>query len=463
MLLEATSYVTDVPYAQTFIRELAPAWLDHVALVSGFAPPSRDRKFAWCDLGCGQGMTATILAATHPAGHFCGIDFMAMHIENARRFAKECGIDNVEFHSADFATAIDTDFDGFDYIVSHGVYSWVNEQTQNDLQRFIDRHLKPGGLAYLSYYTIPGRAVDIPVQRLARALGLPLSGNSASRCAAAIEIVNKLTELKAPALVGSPMAMYLKEHPAGPLLAYLSHELMLEHWHPLCVTDVRAAMRKIGLLPAGSATLVDNYDSFVLGQTARQTLATIADPDTREFARDFLIDQFFRRDIFIRRSKALDENERRAQLLGSCFALMRPIKTIEYKMQTPAGQLRYDNPVARKIVAALVAGPRTLIDICAEIDLGPQDALANALVLCAADVLRPVERSRIAIRNLNDAIYRRLGGPEEIRYLALPFGTALPIDSTLQSLIKGGESTKKEEGEGHEWRDFLGTHGILPL
>ena len=119
--------------------------------------------------------------------------------------------------------------------------------------------------------------------------------------------------------------------------------------------------------------------------------------------------------------------------------------------------------MARKIIAALAAGPRTLIDICAEIDLDPQDALANALVLCAADVLRPVERSRIAIRNLNDAIYRRLGGPEEVRYLALPFGTALPIDSTLQSLIKGGESTKKEEGERHEWRDFLGTHGILPL
>src|SRR5262249_13537346 len=147
---EAASYVTDVPYVRTFVRELAPAWLDHVALLSGFDPPRRDPEFAWCDLGCGQGLTAAILAATHPNGRFCGIDFMTTHIESAQRFATECGIKNAEFYAADFATAGETDFGRFDYIVSHGVYSWVNEQTQDAMLRFIDRHLKPGGLVYVS-------------------------------------------------------------------------------------------------------------------------------------------------------------------------------------------------------------------------------------------------------------------------------------------------------------------------
>jgi SAM-dependent methyltransferase len=457
MQLEATTYVTDVPYVRTFIRELAPAWLDHVALVSGFVPPSRNGEFSWCDLGCGQGLTATIFAATHPTGRFVGIDFMATHIENARRFAAECGIKNVEFHAADFAAATEADFGGFDYIVSHGVYSWVDDRTQNALRRFIDCYLKPGGLAYVSYYAIPGRAADVPVQRLVRTLGLTLSGDSASRCAAAIEIVNKLTELKVPALVGSPIAMSLKEN-ARLRLAYLSHELMLEHWQPLCVTEVRAAMRSIGLQPAGSAALVENYDSFVLGKVARKTLATIADPDARELARDFFIDQFFRRDIFIRQGRELDANERRAQLLATCFALTSPVNAIEYKMQTPAGQLRYDNAVARNIVAALAGGPRLLVDICTEFDLSPQDVLANALVLSAGGALRPVERSRTAVQNLNEAICRRLGGPEEIRNFALQCGTALPIDDALLSLIRGNEPAKKEEGR--EWRDFLGAYGI---
>jgi hypothetical protein len=79
-------------------------------------------------------------------------------------------------------------------------------------------------------------------------------------------------------------------------------------------------------------------------------------------------------------------------------------------------------------------------------------------MLSAADALRPVERSRAPVSELNEAIYRRLSGPEEIRFLALPCGTALPIDDVLLSLIKGNETMKK--GKGGEWRDFLAAHGL---
>src|SRR4051794_12944444 len=70
-------YVTDIPYMRGFKPMLAPAWLDFVALLGGVRPPARGDGFAWCDLGCGQGVTAAILAATHPAGEFHGIDAMA--------------------------------------------------------------------------------------------------------------------------------------------------------------------------------------------------------------------------------------------------------------------------------------------------------------------------------------------------------------------------------------------------
>jgi SAM-dependent methyltransferase len=453
-----TGYVDDVPYVRTFTRELAPAWLDHVAMVSGFAPPSRAGGFAWCDLGCGQGLTATILAATHLSGRFCGIDFMAAHVENARRFAAECAVKNVEFHAADFSAAIETDFEGFDYIVSHGVYSWVDAQSQAALLRFVDRHLKPGGLVYVSYYAMPGRAADLPFQRLVRALGLTLSGDTAKRCAEAIETVNRLTELKAPALVGSPMAVRLKDHPEDFQLAYLSHELMPTNWEPLCVTDFRAVMCSIGLVPVGSATLIENYDSFVLGQAARRTLAAIADVDARELARDFLIDQFFRRDVFVRRGRVLYGTERRSKLLASTFALVHPVDAIEYTVKTPAGRVRYDNAVARGIVTALAAGPCPLANVSTEFSLASEDVLANALMLSAANALRPVEGSRVPTRNLNEAIYRRLGGPEEIRFLALPCGTALPINDILLRLIEGRETIK--EGDDQGWRSMLAAHGV---
>jgi SAM-dependent methyltransferase len=453
-----SGYVNDVPYVRTFTRELAPAWLDHVAMVSGIAPPSRAGEFAWCDLGCGQGLTATILAATHPHGRFCGVDLMTAHVENAWRFAAECAVKNVEFHDADFSAAVEIDFEGFDYIVSHGVYSWVDAESQTAFLRFVDRHLRPGGLVYISYYAMPGRAADLPFQRLVRALGLTLSGDTAKRCAEAIETVNKLTELKAPSLVGSPMALAVMERPADFQLAYLSHELMPANWEPLCVTDFRAAMRSVGLVPVGSATLIENYDSFVLGHAARRTLAAIADPDARELARDFLIDQFFRRDVFIRRGRILNETERRAKLLASFFGLVLPADAIEYTVKTPAGRVRYDNAIARYIVAALAAGPRPLADISGEFAGASEDLLANALVLSAAGALRPVEGRRIPTRNLNEAIYRRLGGLEEIRFLALPCGTALPINDVLLHLIERRETINKDDYRG--WRDMLAAHGV---
>src|SRR4051794_39545898 len=105
MVVQVDGYVTDVPYVRDFIPRLAPAWLDHVAVVSGVAPPARKDGFAWCDLGCGQGVTAAMLAATHPAGQFHGVDAMPGHVDHGRRFAAEADVANVSFHAADFAAA----------------------------------------------------------------------------------------------------------------------------------------------------------------------------------------------------------------------------------------------------------------------------------------------------------------------------------------------------------------------
>src|ERR1700747_3473347 len=121
MAREDDGYAADIPYLRDFKPMVAPAWLDHVALVAGIEPPIRRNDFAWCDLGCGQGVTAAILAATHPAGVFHGIDVMAVHIDHARRLAAEAAISNVSFHISRFAAALDLELPRFDYIVVHGV------------------------------------------------------------------------------------------------------------------------------------------------------------------------------------------------------------------------------------------------------------------------------------------------------------------------------------------------------
>jgi SAM-dependent methyltransferase len=429
MILDAAGYVTDVPYLRNFIRPTMPAWLDHVAVVSGFAPPDRNAGFAWCDLGCGHGVTAAILAATHPKATVYGIDIMPVHIDHARRLAADAAIRNATFAVADFDSAAELDLPSFDYIVSHGVYSWVDKRVRESWRRFVDRHLKPGGFVYVSYNAMPGRATDLPLQRLLRALAQTMPGNSQERLSPALEIVNELVDLKAPALITSPMATRLKRKGGTQdrPLPFLTHEFMSASWDVLCVTDVRADLAEIGLQPVGSATLIENYDSFVLGRAARERLATIGDRNARELVRDFLINQSFRRDVFVRGGRRLTENERRSWLLDNSYALALPANEVEFVMSTPAGRLNFDNPASRHIVHALASGPRRLADI-ADPSIETQDLVANALTLCASNAVWPVESNRSPVAKVNSTIFTRLTGPEEINWLALPFGTAVPVD-----------------------------------
>jgi SAM-dependent methyltransferase len=457
MVVQVKGYVTDVPYVRAFVLESAPAWLDHVALVSGRAPPVRREGFAWCDLGCGQGVTAAMLAATHPAGQFHGIDAMPEHIDHARRLAAEAKIANVSFHASDFAAATDLDLPKFDYIVAHGVYSWIGLQVRADIRAFVDRHLKPGGLVYLSYNAMPGRAADLPFQRLIRAIGETCAGDSTERVAAALKIVGTFLTLKAPALVASPMLAEIQDVQDRLAWSYVAHEYMGEHWDPLFVTDVRSDMATIGLEPVGSATLIENHDSLVLGKAAREALAAIADEDIRELARDFLIDQFFRRDVFVRDGKQLADHEQRGRLLANTFALVCGVGKVEYTLRTPAGRLDFDNAAARTIIATLAAGPCRLGDIAEQRGVAAEDVIANTMVLCASNQIRPVEPVSTSVAGINAAISRRLGGPEQISYLALPCGTAVLIDEALRALLRGEAG---DRGEIHERRQFLAAHGI---
>ena len=454
--MSARGYVTDVPYLRIFIAELAPSWLDHAAILSGFRPPSRHGAFTYCDLGCGQGITTTAFAATHPDGQFVGIDLMPEHVEHAQRFGAEAAVSNAAFFEADFARAAELDLPKFDYIVSHGVYSWVDPTVQRELRAFVDRFLKPGGLFYVSYNSMPGRGPDVALQYLLRTLGNAFPGDSIARVTSAIPIVQSVVRLKAPALVGSIADADLEASRDHLPIAYLAHEFMNERWKPLFVTEVRADMAMIGLRPAGSATLIDNHDSFMLGRAAREILARIDDDDLRELVRDYFIDQSFRRDVFIRDGGELDDDERRSRLMDSTFALARPPGKIEYSTTTPAGKLDFDNPFARAIVAALVAGPRRLADIARDGDDRAR-YLANAMVLCAARILRPVEARPVSVKALNRVIGQRLDGPEELGLLACAHGTGFAVDTKLLRFLRDGGALDGALADQHE---FLVAQGI---
>ena len=452
---ELAGYVTDVPYLRGFKPMLAPAWLDLVATIAGYAPPPRERGFAWCDLGCGQGVTAAILAATHPSGEFHGIDAMAAHIDHAERLAGEAEIRNAHFHATDFTTAGRIALPRFDYIVAHGVYTWIDGPTRAALRRFIDARLKSGGLAYISYNALPGWTGDLPFQHLALELAAGHKGDSAARFTAAAATIEQLAEAGAARLGDSYIAKELRDRPQDYRPGYVVHEFMHAGWRPAYVTEIRRDFAEIGLVPAGSATLVENFDRWTLSRRGGALVAGIADPERRELVRDFLIDQRFRCDVFTRDARRINAEEQRRHLFETGLALARPAASISYEAPAPSGRLVYDNKPARAVVAGFAAGAKSLAEIAPN-GIAERDLTANALALAAGGDVRPVEKTRAPVAALNRALRRRLGGSEEIPVLALPCGTALDIDAELLGLMRGAFAGERATA----WREFLAMHGI---
>ena len=328
-----------------------------------------------------------------------------------------------------------------------GVYSWVDAEIRACLRQFIDRHLKPGGLVYVSYKALPGWTGDLPFQHLVRALAANARGDGATRFAAAARLIQRLADDGAAALASSYIVRELRERPDD----YLVHEFLHAGWRPLYVTELRRDMAEIGLAPVGSAILLENFDRWVLGRHAHALAADVADPDLRELVRDFCIDQRFRCDVFTRDAVSLDEAEQRRLLFAAGLALARPPGAIAYRTATPAGQLDYANPAARAVVGALAASARSLGEIPPGVAVA-QNLLANALALCAAGDVRPVETGRVPVEALNRALRHRLGDAQELPLIALPCGTALELDQQLLGLLSG------EINPG--WRDFLALHGV---
>jgi SAM-dependent methyltransferase/methyltransferase-like protein len=143
-----------VPYGGGAIAGTRPDYLAATAKLRGLDTPDV-RRCRVLDLGCATGGNLLAMALAFPESSFVGVDLSPRQIAAARSAAREIGVDNVRFESMSI-TDIDETFGTFDYIVTHGVYSWVPLEVQQKLLEVCSRNLAPDGIAYVSYNTYPG-------------------------------------------------------------------------------------------------------------------------------------------------------------------------------------------------------------------------------------------------------------------------------------------------------------------
>lgn len=113
------------------------------------------------ELGCAVGGNIIPLADEMPHAWFLGIDNAASQIEAGRAMAKSLGLRNLELRRASITDIPDAspaadDPNRFDFIIAHGIYSWVPPVVRERMLALCARNLAPRGVAYVSYNTYPG-------------------------------------------------------------------------------------------------------------------------------------------------------------------------------------------------------------------------------------------------------------------------------------------------------------------
>ena len=149
-----TSYYDAVPYESHPFPQTAVEHLEAIAYLFGLqAPPPASARVL--ELGCASGGNLIPFAARHPQASAMGLDLSKVQVEQGAGAILRAALANVELRVFDLAQ-VDASFGQFDYIVCHGVYSWVPGPVQDAILRICCENLAPDGVAYVSYNAYPG-------------------------------------------------------------------------------------------------------------------------------------------------------------------------------------------------------------------------------------------------------------------------------------------------------------------
>jgi SAM-dependent methyltransferase len=147
-----TSY-DKVPYFSQAYAQSHPDRLAAMAKLFGMTPaPLGECRVL--ELGCASGGNLIPMAVHLPGSSFVGFDLSVRQIADGKAIVEQLQLRNIELRQMDIL-AVDQTIGKFDYIIAHGVYSWVPAEVQDKLLAICGENLTPNGVAYVSYNTYP--------------------------------------------------------------------------------------------------------------------------------------------------------------------------------------------------------------------------------------------------------------------------------------------------------------------
>lgn len=322
----ATNPYDAVAYPGHAFSQTHPAHLATVAHVHGMTPaPTTAMRVL--ELGCGSGGNLIPMALQCPQAELVGIDLSGRAIARAKAEAAELGATNVSFHHLDIMAA-SAALGRFDYILVHGVYSWVPQMVRERILALFGELLTPQGIAYVSYNALPGcRLRDLARDVMlfeTRDIDDPVEKVRAAR--AAIKRFAEATD--AETFYGVALRERMKQIEEIPDNV-LYHDDLNPGARAFALHEVLAAAEPHGLQFLAEASFPNNYGGARGAAQKVLNEIPITEPLRQEQSLDLLIGRCFRQTLLCRADVALHRGFSRFSLAH--YHLAANVQEVEEK------------------------------------------------------------------------------------------------------------------------------------